>query len=476
MLAEPRSAEHRVVFRGGIVVTGDPRMPVLRPGDVFVRGDTIEAVLPHADGPLPEDCQVVDASRMIVMPGLIDSHRHLWQTAIRGLGADLTNPEYRDHIRFYFGPPYQPDDVYASTLAGALEAIENGITTVLDWAHIMNSPAHADASLAALEASGIRAVFAYGVPNDAEADSWWRASRRPHPQDIRRIHRRFANENTGLVSMAFAARSPHLLTHDVMVHDWSLARELGLRIAVDGGLGGGTWGPRHYPIRLLREAGLLGDDTTYIHCNNLADDEYAAIAASGGAISMSPCAEMHVGHGLPATGRALAAGIRPALSLDYVTQVGGDLFGTMRSTLATERGIQSRDAFEAGRGVAPWELRTSDVLEFATVQSAKASGLGDSVGTLAPGKQADIVLLNAASFRLAPVNDPVATIVLYATPADVDTVMIAGRIMKRHGRLLRDDAGTILEELEASRGRLFARAGLRPGQVVSRREDGSWGW
>src|SRR5690606_28508051 len=115
------------------------------------------------------------------------------------------------------------------------------------------------------------------------------------------------------------------------------------------GLGGGKWGPRHYPIRLLREAGLLADDTTYIHCNNLDDDEYRLIAASGGSISMSPCAEMHVGHGLPATGRALAAGIRPALSIDYVTQVAGDMFATMRSVLATERGLRSRAAFEAGK-------------------------------------------------------------------------------------------------------------------------------
>lgn len=476
MTGDMQEPQRRTVIRGGIVVTGDPGQPLLRPGDVWIAGDRIEAVVPSGDRAIPEGCAVIEAGEAIVMPGLIDSHRHLWQTPIRGLGADLVNPEYSNAIRFTFGPIFGPEEVYAATLAGALEALEGGVTTILDWAHIMNTPAHADAAVAALRESGIRAVFAYGPPNDLEAPSWWRRSERRHPEDVRRVRAELLADDDELVTMGMAVRSPHLLTREVMVHDWTLARELGLRITVDGGLGGGLWSGRHHPIRLLHDAGLMGPDTTYVHCNNLEEDEYAAIAQSGGSVSISPCAEMHVGHGLPATGRCLAAGIRPSLSLDYVTAVGGDLFGTMRSTLATERGLLSRAAFDAGKGAEPWELRTGDVFEFATHRGAVALGMERRIGTLAAGKQADIVLLNTASFRLSPVNDPLASIVLYAGPADVDTVMVAGRIVKRDGKLVRSDATRIRADLIAARDRLYERAGLQPGQLMKRQENGYWGW
>jgi cytosine/adenosine deaminase-related metal-dependent hydrolase len=410
---------------------------------------------------------VIEVPDGIVMPGLIDTHRHLWQTPIRGLGADLTAPEYRATLRAAFGPFMTPEDVYTATLAGALEALDGGITTIVDWAHIMNSPEHADASVAALRATGMRCVFAFSTPNDREADSWYSRSTRPHPDDVKRVRSEVLGDDEALVTMAFGARAPHLLSREIMIHDWNLARELGLRITVDGGLGGGQWGPRHYPIRLLRDAGLMRDDTTYIHCNNLAEDEYQSIAETGGSISMSPCAEMHVGHGLPATGRALSVGIRPALSIDYVTQVAGDLFGTMRSVLATERGIRSRAAFEAGRGVAPWTIRTGDVFEFATLRGAAALGYPERTGSLEAGKQADIAILDTAKLRLSPVNDPLATCVLYAGPADVDTVIVAGKLRKRGGALIGHDVATLRGELIALRDRLFER-----GAAMNRKADG----
>jgi cytosine/adenosine deaminase-related metal-dependent hydrolase len=176
---------------------------------------------------------------------------------------------------------------------------------------------------------------------------------------------------------------------------------------------------------------------------------------------------MHVGHGLPATGRALAVGIRPALSIDYVTQVAGDLFGTMRSVRATERGIRSRAAFEAGRGVEPWTIRTGDVLEFATLRGAAALGYPERTGSLEPGKQADIVILDTAKLRLSPVNDPLATCVLYAGPGDVDTVIVAGQLRKRGGALLGQDVAKLRLELVALRDRLIER-----GATTNRKADG----
>jgi 5-methylthioadenosine/S-adenosylhomocysteine deaminase len=448
------SGSSALVIRGGTIVEGGPASNVLGPGDVWIRGALIEAVTPPGERAVPAGCDVVDARDGIVMPGLVDTHRHLWQTPLRGLGADLTAPEYRSRLRAAFGPFMTPDDLYIATLAGALEALDGGVTTVLDWAHIMNSPEHADASVAALRASGMRSVFAFSTPNDLEAESWYSRSVRPHPADVRRVREQVLPSDDGIVTMAFGARAPHLLARETMIHDWHLARELDLRISVDGGLGGGKWGPRHYPIRLLDEAGLLGSDTTYVHCNNLAPDEYALIAASGGSISISPSAEMNVGHGLPATGRALAAGIKPALSTDYVTQVSGDMFETMRTLLAAERGLQAREAFEAGHGVAPWTLTTGTVLALATQSGAASLGLAARTGSLEPGKQADIVVVGCDKLRLTPVNDPVATIVLFATAADVDAVVVAGEVRKREGRLVGHDVDKIRRDLIALRDRL----------------------
>ena len=442
------------LVRGGTVLAGT-ELAVRPHADLWVRGSRIEAITASAERAAPAGCAVIEAEGHIVMPGLIDTHRHVWQTPLRGLGADLTAPEYRHGLREKVAPHYQPVDVFAATLAGMAEALDCGITTVLDWAHIMNSPAHADASVAALRASGARAVFGYGAPNDADAARWWSNSDRPHPEDARRIRHDVLADDGALVTMALAARPPHLVQPRVMRHDWALGRELGLRIVVDGGIGGGLWGPRSYPLRQLRDAGLLGPDTTYVHCNNLEDDEYAAIAESGGSVSLSPCAEMHVGFGLPATGRVLAHGLRPALSVDYVTQVAGDMFCTMRAILATERGLRGRQAFEAGRGVEPWTLRTRDVLEFATVRGAAALGLGHRTGSLAPGLEADLVLIDTRCLRLSPVNDPIATVVLYASPADVAAVMVAGRWVKAGGRMLSVDAERVRGEVIAARDRLL---------------------
>jgi cytosine/adenosine deaminase-related metal-dependent hydrolase len=458
------------------VVTANAKRQVLMRGDVWIRGQTIERVEESGMHPPEEDCEVIDADGFIVMPGLIDPHRHLWQTLLRGLASNLTAPQYRSSVRAMFGQQFTPQDVYAATLSGALEALDCGITTLLDWSHITNSPEHSDASIAALRASGIRCVYAHGGPNDHDKDLWWSNSTKYHQRDAARIRADVLSSDDALVTMALGVRAPHLVTREVMVHDWHLARELGLRLTIDGGLGGGLWSKRNYPIRLLHDANLMGTDATYIHCNNLASDEYALIRDSGGSVCISSCNEMHVGFGTPATGRLLAAGIKPCLSVDSTVFVAGDLFGTMRSTLAVERGVRSQTAFENGEGVHPWDFGTADVLEFATRIAAKSLGFSERIGELVPGLQADIVMLNGRSLRLAPINDPVATIVLQATPADVDTVFVAGKMLKRGGTLLRTDQRDIVTNLIEARNKLFQRSDIRLGDAVALQDATAWNW
>jgi 5-methylthioadenosine/S-adenosylhomocysteine deaminase len=456
------------VVRSGTVVTGRKGSAVLPKHDVWVSGEDIAAITPTETVSVPEGCEIIDANDAIVMPGLIDTHRHLWQTALRGMCADMIAPEYRHECREALVPFFRPEDVYTATTAGALELIDCGITSVLDWVHILNTPEHADASIAALQDSGIRAIFAHSPPNDHEAPLWWSNSARKHPDDVRRVRQKLSDDDA-LVTMAFAARGPQLVQREVRVHDWRLARELGLRIVSDGGIGGGMWDGRTYPIKLLEQDGLLWPGTEYVHCNNLTTEEYQLIANSGGFISMSPCAELHVGFGMPAIRNALPHGIKLALSTDSVIFVAGDMFGTMRSTLGTMRGMLAGEATREEKGVAPWDITTSDVFEMATIRGAEALGIDDRAGSLEVGKAADIVLLKTRSLRLSPLNNPLATIVLQATPADVDTVLVAGRVLKRNGRLIHRDVDAAIDAVTSSRNWLVSKGGAQLGPAVRKR-------
>jgi cytosine/adenosine deaminase-related metal-dependent hydrolase len=257
-----------------------------------------------------------------------------------------------------------------------------------------------------------------------------------------------------------AARGPQHCDIAVTRRDWRLARELGLRLTLHAG--SGRWGLTK-PVHQLQEAGLLGPDITFVHCTSLPDEELAMIAGSGGAVAIAPEVELHMGHGYPATGRLLAAGIRPGLGVDVVTGVGGDLFGCMRVTLAAERGRLHAAALQAGRQLDRFELTTTDVLDFATLAGARTFGMESVTGSLTPGKDADLILLRPGP-NLLPLNNPVAAAVLAATPANVDTVLVRGRVLKSGGKLAGVDHRRLRRLAEQARDRLFGRAGVRPGE------------
>lgn len=448
----------RTLVRGGVVVTGDPALGVLHGADVLIEDGRISSVTAGAQG--GDGCRVIDASGMVVMPGLVDGHRHTWQSLIRGVAADWTLAQYMQGIRGVFGRLYRPEDVYAANLVGALEALDAGVTTLVDFSHIMNSPEHADAAIDALRETGMRAVFGHGTPTDEDSPEWYVTSRLPHGDDIRRVREEHFAGDDDLLTLAMAARGPQHCVLEATEHDWRLARELGIRITVH--TGSGRWG-KDRPVEQLRSRDLLGPDTTYVHCNSLSDDELRLIADSGGTVSIAPEVEMHMGHGYPATGRLLRVGVRPSLSVDVVTGVGGDLFGTMRVCLAAERARANAAALEADSQVERLELRTADVLGFATLEGARAFGLESRTGSLTPGKDADVVLLRLDRPNLLPLNNPVAAVVLAATPANVDTVLVRGRVLKQDGRLRGVDLPRIRRLAEECRDRLFSRAHVRPG-------------
>lgn len=388
----------RIVIQGGRVIDTEPA-PHVRDGmDVLVDGDRIAAVGPDLAATAP-DAEVVDATGRIVLPGLVDTHRHTWQAAIRGVAYDTDFPGYLERVIYGHATRLTPDDVYGGNLAGARECLAGGVTTLLDWSHIQNTPAHTDAALGGLRDAGIRAVFGYTHPGPDQR----------RPDEVRRVREAAG----GLIGVTMAAWGPELTSIEDTAADWQLARDLGLRISVHVN-GPGT-------ITRLAEAGLLGADTTYVHANGVGDEEFAAVAGSGGSVSITPLTETLLGMGRPEIARPRRHGIPIVLGADTVTTVTGDLFAHMRSVLAF------------GRADDP-ALTSADVLRMATLDGAAALGLAGRIGSLRPGKQADIVVL-APSPHLADAPDPIGAVVASAMPADVDTVLVAGRPAKRDGRL-----------------------------------------
>ncbi|MGH7612329.1 MAG: amidohydrolase family protein [Candidatus Dormibacteria bacterium] len=446
----------RLVIRNGWVLTLDPQLGEFRSGDVLVEGSRIAAVGERLEA---EGAQELDARGQVVLPGFVDTHRHTWQSLARGAGVDWTLAAYFQAVRGMLGANYRAEDLYVANLLGVAEALDSGITTLLDWSHLINSPEHADAAVQALQDSGARAVFAYGNSNAEWGDL-------PNPtftsEDIRRVRQQHFSSSGQLVTMALAARGPQFSTMEATRHDWELARELGLRLTTH--VGDGLWGIRVHPIEKLEQQGLLGPDTTYVHCNTLSERELGLIASTGGSASISPEIEMNMGHGWPATGRLLAAGIRPSLSIDVVTTCAGNMFSAMHATLAAERALQHQRALDRGEDPTGVPLRATDVIRFATQDGADACGLGEVVGSLTPGKQADLILIDTSGPHLTPLNSAVNAVVEMAEPADVRTVLVAGRVVKRDGRLLSIDLERLRSRAARSRDYLFSQSGVEVGR------------
>ena len=441
----------RVVVRNGFVVSVDPNVGDIPDADVLVEDGKIVAV---GRGLEVSNAEEIDASGMIVIPGFVDTHRHTWQTPVRGVLPSCTLDEYFGELLGRIALNYRPEDVYIGNLAGSLEALNAGITTLLDWSHINNTPEHSDEAIRGLEESGIRAVYAHGVPGDA---AWWAYSSHEHLEDVRRLREQYFSSGDQLLTLALATRAPGNVTPEVAKHDWELARDIGARISVHVGMRLTNVHVHH--VLDMNELGIMGPDTTYIHCTDSTDEELDLIAETGGSASVAPYVEMLMGHGPPPTGRLLARGVRPTLSVDVVSSVPGEMFTQMRTAFVYDRILAFTDTPD--EPFAP-TLTHRDVFEFATIDGARACALDHKVGSITPGKDADLVLIRTNQVNVAPLIDPVTTVVVCADTSNVDSVFVAGKAVKRYGQLVGVDVGRACRLLEESRDYLLGKAGMLP--------------
>jgi len=458
------SSDHPLILRGGAVATLVEGMPDAVLGDVVIRNGKIDSVVPIADtvGIAPSilaEADVVDAGGCLVLPGFIDTHRHNWQAPYRGIAADWTLDQYVSGMHRTVKPLLEPEDLYLGNLVGRLDALRSGVTTMLDWSHGMTSPEHGDAALDGLLDTPARSVFGYsphfGLPDSTKID-----------KDLTLMADRFRGLKSELVTYCLALRGPQYSDIDVVEEDVALARDLGLRVTVHGG--SSSWG-KYRPVATMYERGLLDDRTTVVHCNALQDDEFGLMAEVGATASISPEVEMSMGFGFPATGRLLRAGIRPSLSVDNCAAMGGDLFGAMRMAVLVERAVDAERANE-GRT----RLTARDALEFAVTEGARALGLADRVGALAPGYAADVAILRLDDITTAPGNNPLGTAVFSGHPGIVDTVIVGGRVVVRRGHLLDVDLDDLRRKLTRSRDRVLGRLAESDSSHGRGRADGGW--
>ncbi|SDT66319.1 amidohydrolase family protein [Actinoplanes derwentensis] len=426
-----------VIFRNGLVLTMDDEHRVLPGADVLVVDGHIAAIGHGLTA--PDGAEEIDASGGIVMPGMIDTHRHMWQTAMRGYGADWTLSQYFVWYYLESGKHFRPEDVYAGNLLSAIEAIDSGVTTTVDWSHGLQTPQHADAAVDALEAVPGRFVLAYG---NIQQGPWeWSTS-----AGFRDFHRRrIDGGRLAGFQLAFDVTGDPAFPEKAA---FETARELGAPVTTHAGVWGAT---NDEGIRLMYENGFMTPGTVYVHAATLSADSYHRIAATGGSVSISTESEQSAGQGYPPTWQLRKYGVPVSLSMDTSVWWSGDLFSAMRSTLGADRAREHLEAHAGKRTITNHHLRAEHVVDWATLGGARSLGMDSQIGSLTVGKQADVVLLkNDASPVMFPILNPYGHVAFQAQRGDVHTVLVGGRVVKRDGKLVDVDLVSARAKVQAT--------------------------
>jgi len=444
----------RTLIRGATVITLD-RQGDLPEADILVSGDVIQEIAPRIQA---DDAEVVSAAGCIVIPGLINAHLHTWQTALRGVAANWTLLEYFQKMHAGLAKVFAPEDLHIATLVGALNQLNHGTTTLVDWCHNNRTPAHNDAAIDGLLQSGIRAAFFHGTPKPDPKPGetpFWEV---PHPRaEVERLIR--AHQGRSLLSIGAAVLGPHYSTLDVALHDFRMARDLGVIASLHQG-GGPARTPDGWDK--LQAEGLLGPHVNIVHGHALNDAQLNTFCDLGMSFSAAAESEMSQGHGHPLTGRLRALGHAPSLGVDLESVMSGDMISQARIALGIQRSLDNV-AYRVEHNTVPSTstIPAREALQWVTVEGARMLGQLDRIGSLAAGKQADLVMIRASDLNMQPVHDPVSSVVFQTSLANIDSVMVAGQWKKRHGQLLGVELAPKLELLRASGRKITQALGLQ---------------
>ncbi len=464
-------------IKNGTVVSIDPSIGVVHNCDVLISDHTIEAVGPNLSAKATPEHTVIDATNAIISPGFIDTHRHTWQTQLRTVTSDHVLGGYFLHIRSIYGSCYAINDAYLGNYCGALESIDNGITFVLDHSHIMNSPDHADAAVKGLRDAKIRGVFCYGLyanpPWPGSVMDFERETKTPEWRfdDAKRLRDTFKDKQdvTDLLRFGFAPAEIERNGIDDAVKEVAFGRSLGAAI-ITGHVSMDLYDRGLHLVRHFEERNLLGPDLVFSHCASLHDDELEAIAKRGVSLSSTPDTELQMGMGHPIAFKAKSKGCTASLGCDVICNNPADMFQQMRLLLQAQRHMEHHSPGKAGP---PLNIsrKCEEILEMATMGGATAVGLKNIVGSITPGKRADLLITRCDSTRLTPIQDPVAALVLYANASDIDTVFIDGEVVKSEGKLVGVDWPRVRDDLRQSTREIFERSKKAPFEQIKAEVD-----
>jgi len=443
----------RTLIRGATVITMDAA-GVLPVGDILITDDRLTEIAPYIAA---DDAEIIDAAGCIVIPGLINAHMHTWQTALRGVAANWTLTEYFRKMHAGLATVFEPDDLYIATLVGALNQLNCGTTTLGDWCHNNRTSTHNDAAVTGLLESGIRAAFFHGTPKPDPKPGetpFWEV---PHPRaEVERLLKQ--QQGAELLTVHAAVLGPHYSTLEVALHDFRMAGELGVIASLHQG-GGPARTPGGWDV--LEAEGLLGSHVNIVHGHALDDAQLKRFCDLGMSFSAAAENEMSQGHGHPLTGRLRRLGHAPSLGVDLESVLSGDMLTQARVALGIQRSLDNVAHREAFGTIPPTTtIPVMEALSWVTVEGARMLGQLDRIGTLAAGKQADLVVLRADDLNMQPVHDAVASVVFQASLANVDSVMVAGRWKKRNGRLVNVDLSPKIAALNASGRKIAGAMGL----------------
>ncbi|WP_331235530.1 amidohydrolase family protein [Natronorarus salvus] len=447
----------RRIVRNGTVVTLDPEIGDLEGADVLIDDGEIVEI---GHGLSTDNAEVIDAEGRIVLPGFVDSHIHLAQTQVRGIAGDWSlMGEYFDHMLGNITGLYEPEDMYLGGLFGALEKLYTGTTTALDWSY-PNTLEHGERAVDALQDTGLRAVYTYGPPGD-DAAKWWFDSDVGLPErQIRELYTEKIRDDD-LLSLALGLRGPDFCTDETARSDLELARDLDVVSTIH--MGAACWpssvyGDDYQGFGAITD--MLGPDVNVAHANHFSQDDIDHAVGEGVSFSATPEVEMQMGHGIPVTGKVLDAGGRPTWGVDVPSDVNGDMVTQMRIGLQVQRMFENQAILEDGEEVTEVGLTCRDTLEMATIEGARALGMDEEIGTLTPGKRADIVLVRADDFTTAPSHSPIQTVVFQSDPSHIEWVLVDGEPVKRDGELVNSKVDEEFDRFVASGRRLVDEAGL----------------
>jgi len=429
--------QRRILLKGAIVLTLDRRIGDFAEADVLIEDGRIREIRPNI-AVSENDTVAIDAAKRIVIPGFIDTHSHSYQGLLRSLLPNgLVDPDYNRDIQNNLTLVYQPADVYAGVLTTALAMIDMGTTAIVDISQIAHTPEHSDANISALQESGIRALFAY---------SRGAGPGTRYPQDIARLQRSYFSTKDQLLTLALGA--------SVEPATFRAARDAGVQAVLH-------IRANPEPLLALGRAGLLRPGDEFIHFAHMNEEAWRLIEETGGRLSLAPPLEMAMAHGMPAIQEALDRGIRPSLGSDHAATVAQDMFGIMRTTFNLQRLFILQRARRNEQSLPPL-LTAREVLEFATIEGARCAGIDGKVGTLTPGKEADIVVLRADRMDIWPHNNAYGTVANLMNPSHVESVFIGGKVKKWRGNLVGVDVARVQRLAAESRDAVLRRGSFQP--------------